>query len=360
MGTGRSTEGAGEAARGSLEPPPGAAEPQGVAAQSAAANGDPTGDAGNDPLDERVRAAAEAAEERAAEEIEALDEDLERARERAEGLLAELERTEAALNEALAKTGQAEGNVDKEAARRAAAEAESERVRGELERLRNEIVERVLEVVEDVVEDVVGKARLEVEQSSDDEASEVNELTATASEAVVAVDADQPRRTRRLGWPLGVIVGAVVLAAGAGMLTGVTTADSAKPAVETARSDQALLTYERTLRREVTALDRSRTPQLKRLRDAHSASDQAAAAEDLATAHARAARSLDRTSAPASVASENDSVVSALSQTADAYRQLAAGAATRRPAAYEAGATAVRRAEAKLQHSLKASSSRPL
>ena len=59
---------------------------------------------------------------------------------------AELERTEAALNEALAKTGQAEGNVDKEAARRAAAEAESERVRGELERLRNEIVERVLEV----------------------------------------------------------------------------------------------------------------------------------------------------------------------------------------------------------------------
>lgn len=242
MGTGRSTEGAGEAARASSEPPLGAAEPQGGAAQPAAGNGGPTGDAGNDSLDERVRAAAEAAEERAAEEIEALDEDLERARERAEGLLAELERTEAALNEALAKTGQAEGNVDKEAARRAAAEAESERVRGELERLRNEIVERVLEVVEDVVEDVVGKARLEVEQSSDDEASEVNELTATATDAVVAVDADQPRRTRRLGWPLGVILGAVVLAAGAGMLTGVTTADSAKPAVETARSDQALLT----------------------------------------------------------------------------------------------------------------------
>ena len=256
----------------------------------------------------------------------------------------------------MAKTGQAEGNVDKEAARRAAAEAESERVRGELERLRNEIVERVLEVVEDVV----GKARREVEQSSDDEASEVNEVTATATEAVVAVDADQPRRTRRLGWPLGVIVGAVVLAAGAGMLTGVTTADSAKPAGETARSDQALLTYERTLRREVTALDGSRTPQLKRLRNAQSAGDQAAAAEDLATAHARAARSLDRTSAPASAASENDAVVSALRQTADAYRQLAAGAATRRPAAYEAGATAVRRAEAKLQHSLKAGSSRPL
>lgn len=307
-----------------------------------------TGDAGNDQLDERVRVAVEKVEQHAVEEIEALEEDLKRATEKAEGLRAELEQTKATLNEALAKSAQAEGSVEKEAERRAAAEAEAEKLRGELERLRSEIVERV----RDVVEEIAGKAPLTLEESPDDEASEADEVT--------AVDADQPRRARRLGSPLGVIVGAVVLAAGAGMLTGVTTADSEEPAVETARADQALLTYERTLRHEVTALDRSRTSHLKRLRKADSAGDQAAAAEDLAIAHARAARSLERTSAPASVASENDSVVSALRQTADAYRQLAAGAATRRPAAYEAGATAVRRSEAKLQNSLKASSSRPL
>ena len=358
MGRGRSSrsaKGAGEAVPGSSETSSGATEPEGVAAQpAAAANGGPTGDDSSDQLDQRVRAAAEEAEQRAIEEIEALEEDLERATEKAEGLQAELERTKATLNEALAKSGQAEGNVEKEVERRAAAEAEAERFRGELERLRSEIVERVREVVEDVA----GKAPPKVEESPGDQASEAEEVAATATEAVVAADAHQPRRTRRLGWPLSVIVGAIVLAAGAGLVTGVTSADSEERTVKPARADQTLLTYERTLRREVTALDASRTSHLKRLRKAHSAGDQAAAAEDLATAHARAARSLGRASAPASVASEKDSVVSALRQAADTYRQLAAGAATRRPAAYEAGATAVRRAEAKLQHSLKADSSR--
>ena len=183
-------------------------------------------------LDERVRAAAEEAEQRAAEEIEALDEDLERAREWAEGLQADLERTKAALNRA--RRWLKPDRPRATSTRRPRAERLPRRSPRECAASsswwRNEIVERVLEVVEDVV----GKARREVEQSSEDEASEVNEVPATATEAVVAVDADQPRRTRRLGWPLGVIVGAVVLAAGAGMLTGVTTADSAKPAGETA------------------------------------------------------------------------------------------------------------------------------
>jgi hypothetical protein len=309
------------------------------------------------------------AKRRAIEEIEALEEHLEREIERAGSLETELDEVRAELVEARAKAEKAEsrivqleraqteseGGASEEVARRKAAEAEAERLRGELETLRKEIVERVREVV---------GARTAARSGQRTPSPPAKTPTAT-HETGVRQHTDQAspprapsatRRRRRFGWPLGVIVGAVLAAGLAGLITGTTTAGSNPPPPPPKSSEPAVARYERALDDQFQALAETRHSQLERLHQAEAAGAQSAAAQRVASAHARAARALVPLIAPAQLRPSKAAIVRALHDVADAYRRVGAAAATRQPQAYARAAADVRQAEKALRRSLKENS----
>lgn len=146
----------------------------------------------------------------------------------------------------------------------------------------------------------------------------------------------------------------VAIASASGLLAGWLTDNGAEPTAVADRAAPVIADYGRVLAREVETLATTRSSELERLREAQARATQAAATKELAAAHRRAARSLQRTPAPPGLQPTNDSLVTALQQVANAYGRLAGGATNRNRNAYGAGQTAVRQAEATLQRRLTA------
>jgi hypothetical protein len=355
--------------------------------------GDAESDADVDARIEAVaQAAADEADQRAVEEIEALEEDLERANQRADGLQTELEATRAELTEAHATAEKAEDRItqlerksgSKQGGREAAGDdegrlveeidvleadlkrstdradrlqSELETVREELETLRNEIVDRVREVVGGTT--TGGSTAMSLTQRP---SASLGGGAPARRHETMREHVDRPlapsatRRRRRFGWPLGVIVGAVSAAGIAGLIAGTTTAGSEPPPPPLRSSEPGVDRYERALGDQFAALDETRDSQLKRLHKAEGAGEQAAAAGRMASAHARAARALAPELAPAQLRPSKGAIVSALHEVADAYRKVEAAAGTRQPVAYEHAAADVRKAEKELRRGLKTNS----
>ena len=144
----------------------------------------------------------------------------------------------------------------------------------------------------------------------------------------------------------------VVVAGVAGLLVGRSTGGEQAPAVASAPVDDGLAEYASTLDREVAALEAGRAAGVEQLGDANTRREQAAATEELASAHRRAARALQSASPPPDLQQANESVIKVLGRVASAYGAVAAAAEAQDPAAYEAGQAAVERTEARLQERL--------
>jgi hypothetical protein len=209
---------------------------------------------------------------------------------------------------------------------------------------------RIAELAEDLTK------RLDVAQRETKKAFTRNEAVAGLEPAAGAATIRRPRRIRVAPgtlrrFALGIAI--VAAAAGAGLLTGHLTADDGgSTEAAPARSDSASADYADRLKGEVEALGAARKAKLDRLRAAETPGKQAAVLETLAERHGRAASRLESLDVPKELRRANDRAATALDRVGEAYRRLAAAAASRDASAYDEQLRAVRRAEASLANRL--------
>jgi hypothetical protein len=147
---------------------------------------------------------------------------------------------------------------------------------------------------------------------------------------------------------------ALVAVAATGLLAGRATVESSDTApVTEARPPAAQIAYVREVRSQIEHLAAARRAQLDRLRAAETPAQQAAAIRRLAAAHTRTVRSLSSAPVPAPLRAEQASMIRSLTGTAAAYDRLAEAAASSQSATYRDGKAAVRRAETRLQRTLR-------